>query len=448
MIDRLGIRHRVVLDPDQALSKAYGLETWPTVAIIDATGHLAWMHSGPVPSETLIEEIADVLDECRDRGELAMRRIATGALPTDTGSILRFPARVAVFPNEARQAYGDDPFSRQSRLYISDTGNHRVIETDLLLGKDYWPRLRVLRTFGSGFPGHKDGSATTAQFHRPQGLDRDETTLYIADTGNHRLRSVDLASGTVDTLAGTGKPGRSRTGTSKPLRLSLASPTDVTTVADHRSPRFPHAEAVLVAMAGANQIWVYLCPEEIVDSSSIDDTIPGDAPRKKRGPRMGPMIGSGANDHVDGRVKEAALSQPTGMVINGTSLVIVDSETSSIRLVDLSEHEVSTVLGRGPFDFGDKDGANSRALMQGPRDVTITSGKAFVVDTYNNKVKRVLIDRAATKTIVGGSSAILNQPEGIAMAGRFLIIADTGNHRIRVACRHSGEIRDLEIEGL
>src|SRR5690606_22865451 len=83
------------------------------------------------------------------------------------------------------------------RLYIADTNHHRVLVTTLD-GEE-------VAAFGSGKPGLEDGPAATARFRFPQGLALGDGVLYVADTENHAIRAVDLATGAVTTLAGTGE---------------------------------------------------------------------------------------------------------------------------------------------------------------------------------------------------------------------------------------------------
>jgi len=59
---------------------------------------------------------------------------------------------------------------------------------------------------GSGQAGLQDGPFDKASFDHPQGMALVGNQLYVADTENHLLRSVDLTSKTVHTFAGTGKP--------------------------------------------------------------------------------------------------------------------------------------------------------------------------------------------------------------------------------------------------
>jgi hypothetical protein len=80
------------------------------------------------------------------------------------------------------------------RLFIADTYNHRIKTLD--------PATRHVSVFaGSGEPGHRDGAAASARFHEPGGLSLAGDTLYVADTNNHVIRTVDTRSAEVNTLA-------------------------------------------------------------------------------------------------------------------------------------------------------------------------------------------------------------------------------------------------------
>jgi DNA-binding beta-propeller fold protein YncE len=79
-------------------------------------------------------------------------------------------------------------------LYIADTYNHKIKVIDLA--------TRVVRTLaGSGRPGHDDGPARVASFDEPAGLAAAGRRLFVADTNNHALRVIDLDSLRVSTLA-------------------------------------------------------------------------------------------------------------------------------------------------------------------------------------------------------------------------------------------------------
>ena len=75
--------------------------------------------------------------------------------------------------------------------------------------------------------------------------------------------------------------------------------------------------------------------------------------------------------------REAALAQPTGLCLYGRYLFFADSETSSIRLLDLKEYKVGTVVGQGLFDFGDVDGSAGDVRLQHPMALTAAQGRLF-----------------------------------------------------------------------
>ena len=79
------------------------------------------------------------------------------------------------------------------RVIIADTYNHKIKMLDPASGK-------VSTIAGSGAPGHADGAASRAQFHEPGGVSVAGGTLFVADTNNHVIRTIDLRSFVVSTL--------------------------------------------------------------------------------------------------------------------------------------------------------------------------------------------------------------------------------------------------------
>lgn len=114
---------------------------------------------------------------------------------------------------------GGIAYDGEGRIYLADTYNNRVRRIDLASG-------RVTTVAGNGTAGFSGdgGPATAAQLRWPRDVDLGpDGRLYVADTDNHRVRAVDLATGTITTVAGTGTPGFSGDGGS-PARAALARP--------------------------------------------------------------------------------------------------------------------------------------------------------------------------------------------------------------------------------
>ena len=420
-VARHGVRHPVVLDPEHTLWSAYTVKAWPTLMVLDTEGRIAWRQSGEVDRETMGRVVQRLLDEARDAGTLGeapARPRATAAAPAG----LSFPGKVSVWPPAAMQEQGAAPLADGGRLYVSDTGNHRIIEVELGTSADGWPTARALRSFGGSGAGFADGGAGEARLRAPQGVDRTGTELYIADTGNHAVRHVDLETGVMRTVAGTGRLGRGEPGTRAPTRTPLRSPWDVAVAGLEHGASRAGEDMVFIAMAGTHQLWALLPAQG----------------------RLGPVAGGGREDHVDGPASEAALAQPSGLCLFGRYLFFADSEVSSVRFLDMQSRRVGTLAGAGLFDFGDVDGEGAEVRMQHPLDVTAADGAVWVADTYNGKIKKVDLERATTSTLAEG----LHEPGGITRAGRFLIVADTGAHRVAAVSRATGEVRALEIEGL
>jgi DNA-binding beta-propeller fold protein YncE len=90
-----------------------------------------------------------------------------------------------------------------NKLYVADTYNHKIKVVNAKTGETH-------TLAGTGEAGKSDGPPSSAQFHEPAGLDHAKGRLYVADTNNHLIRMVDIASGKVATLtiSGLEPPGK------------------------------------------------------------------------------------------------------------------------------------------------------------------------------------------------------------------------------------------------
>ncbi|MDI1431570.1 thioredoxin-like domain-containing protein [Polyangium sorediatum] len=389
----LEIVHPVAVDANMTIWDAWGVRAWPTVALIDAEGRLAWVGSGEPDPADLSGAVEEALAEGRATNVLAKAPIE--GLRPDRGpaGVLRYPGKVLALQNGG--------------LAIADTGHHRIVLTNAAGA--------VEAVFGSGEAGAKDGAAERATFQRPQGMTEVGADLYVADTGNHLIRKIDRATRQVITVAGTGELGaeplglQEHTGRTAPLR----SPWDL----------LHHKGSIYVALAGSHQIAVF-------------------------DPKMGTVrlyAGSGREAREDGPAQAAAFAQPSALATDDKSLFVLDSETSSVRAIDFATATVRTVIGVDLFVFGDVDGEAAKARLQHPIGMTYGQGALWVADSYNGKVKRVDPAKGTTRTVLTG----LAEPAGITVAGKDLVVADTNKSRIvRRAITASGEAAPVAFAGL
>jgi len=406
---RHDLSHPMLVDEDQDLERALGITTVPATIVLDGQGRVAWLHEGPLLGP---EPVIDVVRAVVAEGGLAAPHPEPERTVSPTGP-MSFPSRVHVWPDSMMQELGANAL-RGGTLYVADSGNHRILELGITEGSDKWPLFELHRTFGQR-PGFVDGAEM--QFRRPQGLCRSDDRLYVADTGNHAVRCVDLVEETATTLIGSGTPPTHVPRGVQPW--SDADTIDVHTPIDIEVMSMKGEDLLFVALAGQNQLWVW-----------------GEG-------HAGRFAGSGRLDHVDGPAVEACLAQPAGMVTFGRYLLFVDSATHSLRAIDLQHHQAVTVTGMGVDDHGDVDGYGELVRMQLPTDLTFIGETLYVTDSLNHKVKSVTLASIEVRTIAGGEDHAFARPTGIARIGRFLVIADSDNHRVRILDPKSGEIRDV-----
>ena len=412
------IHHPVVNDADFAIWREYAVRAWPTIVLVDTQGRIAETQAGEVDAEAMAAHIEREIAKADADGSLDRTPVdgLDGAFEGDVETVGGDTDRLLAFPSKLLA-------DRDGRLFVADTGNHRVLE---LKRAEHDRTAELIRVFGSGEPGLVDGPLEAAGFDDPHGLalSADGSTLYVADTGNHAIRAIDLADATVRTIAGTGKKGGYGKAPGEPLETDLRSPWAI--VALDRT--------LLIAMAGSHQIWL------VVEESSI-----------------GIFAGNGAEALVDGPRDRASFNQPSDLAMLMGHLVVADSEASAIRAITLSEgFEVSTLVGQGLFDFGDIDGAGGDVRLQHPTGIAAGDDDIFIADTYNNKLKRLNPTKGLVETFAGSGAAgtldgalrvaEFNGPEGMSLLGARLFVADTNNHVVRVVDFEAEKVWTLEIE--
>jgi DNA-binding beta-propeller fold protein YncE len=305
-------------------------------------------------------------------------------------------------------------FDFLGRLLVAETGNHRIRRIDV--------DGTTTTIAGTGLAGASgdDGPAGRARLNRPRGVAVDSRgQIVIADTDNHRIRRVDRF-GTVVTIAGTGVAGDGASG----------GRATVTALNGPRSVVFDKQGRVVIADTGNHR----------VRRIELDGTIVT-------------VAGTGtAGFSEEGLAPHAAqLNGPVGLAVDAAgNIYVADMNNHRIRRLAADPTgtllTISTVAGTGGAGYAvaaEGVQATSASLFL-PQAVAIDEAQRLLIaDTHNRRIRRVDGD-GKMRTLAGDgfdrfagdggppAAASLSFPQGIAIdsAGR-VVIADTRNDRIR-----------------
>lgn len=375
---RLDSVHPVLNDRQFRTWRSYAVSAWPTLVAIDPAGYVVGAHAGEFAAEMLFQFLDGVIENAKMRGTLNDIPLHFEAdNPTNASGSLRYPGKVVV---------------EGKRIAIADTGNNRV-----LAGTLDDPQVIKIKTESVGTLNH------------PQGMAFDGDTLYVADTENHSIRAMDLSTGELRLIAGTGNQMRTR---ADKQQGAMSSPWDVTL----------DGKTLYIAMAGIHQLWS-------VNLESGKSRV---------------HAGTGGEDIRDGDNQNALLAQPMGITRVDNRLYFADAESNGVRWSETAElGQVGTIVGTGLFDFGDVDGKGDDVRLQHPQGVTAhPDGGLLVADSYNDCIKRIDPVKRSSETWVRG----LNEPEGISCSETHAYVADTNAHRIAVIDLKTKEISELRLE--
>jgi len=373
-VNRHQLRHPVASDPGFALWQRLGVQAWPSVVLLDTQARPAAIFTGEGRRQELDRRITDLLDD---------------AIANDTRVYDSWPAVSRPEPR-LPLSFPSRVIATDSHLYISDTAHHRVLETTL--------DGTVQRQFGAGNAGYWDGRLADCGLSSPQGLALLKDCLYIADTGNHAIRRVRLLGGDVDTVAGTGKAGRERPQLHPdPTSVSLCAPVDV----------IAHNEHLYFTVAGQHQVWDLDLTRRTLDV----------------------LAGSGRFGVDDGAGSYASFAQPAGIAALGSALIVADAGGGAIRAIRLADRQVTTVVGKGPWEFGDAAGNRDTVRLQHPLSVAVDPrGLVFVADSYNSKLKAINLKSGETRSF--NLPYRFHEPEGVSASHGALWVANTNAHEI------------------
>jgi len=329
-----------------------------------------------------------------------VRKVTAGIIDTAAGNALS-------------SALGDggaavsSPLASPAGVVADSSGNLFIADSSSARVRKVTPAGIISTVAGTGYPGYggDGGVATAAQLSAPAGLALDSTgDLYIADSGNQRIRKVTPA-GIISTVAGG-------TGTRPDGSLTLP---------------------VSIAVDTAGNLYV-------ADRSkqSVFKVAPGGTLSKFAGTGTSGFSGDG------GPAVSAALSWPSGVALDAAgNLYIADSSNDRVRRVAL-DGTINTVAGGGVAGGGSGDGTQATSVwLYSPQAVAVdAAGNLYIASgSYLRKVT----PGGTISTIAGTDSkealgdggppdhASIGQPGALAFDGSGnLYLADQNTHRVRV----------------
>lgn len=295
-------------------------------------------------------------------------------------------------------------------------------------------QFKIFTAAGTGTAafGGDGGQATAAKIDQPWGVATDASgNIYIADQQNNRVREVNVSTGVITTVAGTGSAGFSGDN-GMATSAMLYYPTGV--AVDKNG-------ILYIADCGNNRIRAV--------AGGFITTFAGSATRGYAG---------------DGALATAAeLKGPSGVAVDASSnLYIADSANNVIRMVSSSSGNISTVAGNNTSGSAGDGGQATAAQLNSPFGVALDANDdIFIADQVNNEIRFVkkstgIITSIAGNSMVGAytgdggqaTAAELFYPTGVALdASSNVYIADSWNERVRMINASSGIINTIAGNG-
>ena len=420
---RYEIEHPIVNDRDYAIWTRYSVRAWPTVMVIDPLGRVLGYVAGEGIYNSLQPIIAGMIAEFEAQSLIDRTPILLSPeMARREGSLLAFPGKVLA----------DAP---GNRLFISDTNHHRIVIARL-------DSHEVLAVVGSGQEGLQDGDYTAATFDWPHGLALHDEILYVADTRNHAIRAIDLRTQTVTTIAGTGAQNRdylNRLRGGPALEMPLNSPWDVAyhdgilyiaMAGPHQLWAFDLAAGTVNPHAGSGR-------EGIIDGPLLEAQLAQPSGIVTDGQRLffadaessairvadidpqgevRTIVGTGLFDFgdVDGVGDAVRLQHALGLTLGPDGLIYVaDTYNSRIKVIDPATREARTLAGDG---HGFRDGTEPQ--FHEPGGISYADGRLYIADTNNDAIRVLdLATGEVTTVIFPNPEALSRRPEAPVFAG-------------------------------
>lgn len=351
----------------------------------------------------------------------------------------------------ARFFYPKGLITDGTNLFLADTSNQTIRKVVINTG--------VVTTLAgdAGFFGSTDGTGTVAKFNGPAGITLSGGNLFVTDSGQGKIRKIVVASGVVTTLAGNPVNGNAD-GTGAAARFS--SPLGITTdgvslfIADARNDtirRIDISTGMVTTLAGSGSAGAtdgtgvsarFNWPHGITnDGKNLYVADQGNSTIRKVEISTGAvttLAGSpGITGSIDGTGTAARFNRPSGITTDGTNLYVADLQNAVIRKVVVATGDVSTLAGTAGL-LGWSDGTGTAASFWGPSGITTDGTNLYVTDDGNHLIRKVVIATGVVTTFAGirglagsadgtGTAATFSTPRGITTDGKHLYVADFGD---------------------
>jgi uncharacterized alkaline shock family protein YloU len=318
---------------------------------------------------------------------------------------------VTTLASKARGAVVDGPQGITTdgvHLYFVDPINNTVSKIAIATGVV----TRIAGSLTTQAWGYVDGPGSVANFKRPQGITTDGTNLYIADTFNHVIRKMVIATGVVSTLSGRWNSAGAMGSDDGPAKdASFSSPRGITTDGSY----------LYVADTGNQTV------RKITIATGAVTTLAGTP---------------GAIGSADGIGAAARFDSLTGITTDGTNVYVADVKNNAIRKIVIATGSVTTLAGQAGT-YGFEDGVGTKARFTGPHGVVTDGTNVFVADTFNQTIRRIVIATGVVTTIAGipgvtgkvdglGRNATFSRPSSLTNDGTYLYVSDLQNSAIRI----------------
>ena len=255
----------------------------------------------------------------------------------------------------------DTKLDGAGNLYIADSANHAIRMVNAVTGI-----ITTIAGVGGqeGYSGD-GGQATQAHLAYPSGVAFDgDHVLYISDTGNNVIRRVDLVTGIITTVAGTGTAGYA--GDGGPATAALLN--------------YPWG----IALDGAGNSYVADLSNNCVRKVMLGGTI-------------STVAGTGARGYGgdSGLAKQAELNVPAGVVVDvAGNLYVADSGNHLVRKVSATTGIIETIAGAPGLVTSGDGGAAIGAQLYGPYALFLDGpGNLYIADYFNNVIRVGVCER-------------------------------------------------------